>query len=116
MFFQAEPVTPRAVIIHVGKTLDFENAEAFSHFCRDAIAQGYQYFILDFSKTGVLDSSGLSAIFKLQREVSATGKVVFASLSDAVRVVVQITRIYRIFTLFPSTQAACKAVTAYVEA
>ncbi len=116
MLFQAEPVTPRSVIIHVGKTLDFENAELFSHLCGETLAQGYHHFILDFSKTGVLDSSGLGAIFKLQREIPSEGKIVFANLSDAVRVVVQITNIYRVFALYPTAQAACRALEKYAEA
>lgn len=116
MLFQAQPVTRRSVVIHVGKTLDFKNAEVFSHLCRDTLAQGYQHFILDFSKTGILDSSGLGAIFKLQRQISSGGKVVFASLSDAVRVVVQITHIYRVFPLYPTAQAARLALEKYAEA
>ncbi len=116
MFFQAEPVSPRSVIIHVGKMLDFENAEGFSHLCGEALAQGYQHFILDFSQTGVLDSSGLGAVYKLQRQIPAEGKVVFANLSDAVRVVVQITHIYRVFPVYPTTQTACRALEKYAEA
>ena len=116
MLFQAEPVTSHSVIIHVGKTLDFSNAEVFSHLCSETLTQGYHYFILDFSKTGILDSSGLGAIFKLQRQIPAEGKVVFADLSEAVRVVVQITNIYRVFTMFPTTEAACRTMNKYAEA
>ena len=46
MVFRAEPITSRFVVIHVGKTLDFENAELFSYLCHDTLAQGYQNFIL----------------------------------------------------------------------
>ena len=110
MHFEAEPATARAVIIHIGKTLDFANAEDFSHLCQDVLADGYQHFILDFSRTGILDSTGLGAIMQLRQQVAAEGRIVFASLSEAVRVVVQLTRIYREFALYPSVQAACKAL------
>ena len=100
-----------AAIVHVGKTLDFSNAKDFKKACFDRLQMGAQHFILDFSQTGILDSTGLGAIFSLYRETSRQeGKVVFASLTSPVRMVIQISKISRVFPSYTSVEAACSAL------
>jgi len=100
-----------AVIVHLDETLDFSNAGAFKAVCFDQIRLGTRHFVLDFSNTGILDSTGLGAIFALYRELSRLeGEVVFASLSTPVRVVIQISRIQQVFPSYKSVEAACEAV------
>jgi len=71
------------------------------------VQEGARNFILDFSDTGILDSTGLGSIFSLYRQVSPlNGQVVFASVSRPVQVVVQLTRTYKVFRQFPSVEAA----------
>ncbi len=110
-----EPTTQTSldqpVILRVGKSLDFKNADEFKQACQEKVAAGGRHFILDFSDTGLLDSMGLGAIFALHKQVTPQGgEVVFACLSRPVQVVVQITRIYRVFTSYPSLQAARAAL------
>ncbi len=100
-----------AVIVHLDETLDFSNAAAFKAVCFDRIHLGARHFVLDFSNTGILDSTGLGAIFSLYREVTRLeGQVVFACLSGPVQMVVHLTRIYKVFTSYPSLQAARTAL------
>ncbi len=100
-----------AAIVHVGKTLDYSNAKAFKEACFARVESGVRHFILDFSETGILDSTGLGAIFSLFRATSIhDGTVVFASLTSPVRMVIQISKISRVFTSFPSVEEACNAV------
>lgn len=110
MQFEAEPASEHSVIIYVGKALDLDSVEEFKHLCDVSVDHGFRNFILDFSRTGVLDSSGLGAIFALHRQLSSRGKVVFANPSTSVKVVMQITRVYRLFAHYPSIQEACRAV------
>ncbi len=99
------------VILRVGKSLDFKNADDFRQACQEKFAAGGRHFILDFSETSLLDSMGLGAIFALHKQVTPQGgEGVFACLSRPVQVVVQITRIYRVFTSYPSLQAARTAL------
>ncbi len=66
--------------------------------------------MLDFSGTGILDSTGLGVIFSLYRQLTpAGGQVVFASVSRPVQVVVQLTRTYKVFRQFPTVEAALQA-------
>ncbi len=110
MNFALEPISQHSVIVRVGKSLIFSNADAFKQVCLDRVRDGARYFILDFSETGILDSTGLSAIFSLHRRVvPLKGEVVFASVSPTVQVVVEVTRIYRVFQRYSSVEAAREA-------
>jgi len=107
MNFLIEPVTHDSVVIRVGKALDFRNAADFKAAAQEQVRSGVRSFILDFTDTGILDSTGLGSIFSLYRQVSPmSGQVVFASVSRPVQVVVQLTRTYKVFRQFPTVDAA----------
>ena len=111
MSFIIEPSNQETVIVKIGKALDFRNAAEFKTTCQDQVQSGARNFVLDFSETGILDSTGLGSIFSLYRQVSPlNGQVVFASVSRPVQVVVQLTRTYKVFRQFPSVDAACDAL------
>ncbi|WP_243663799.1 STAS domain-containing protein [Rhodothermus marinus] len=63
MSFSVEPLNAETVVIRVGKALDFRNAAEFKAICQEQVQNGVRNFILDFSETGILDSTGLGAIF-----------------------------------------------------
>lgn len=111
MNFSIEAVTQETVSVTIGKALDFRNAADFKTTCQEQVQSGARNFILDFSETGILDSTGLGSIFSLYRQVSPlNGQVVFASVSRPVQVVVQLTRTYKVFRQFPSVEAAREAL------
>ena len=111
MSFTAEPSDQETVVLKIGKALDFRNAAEFKSACNEQIRLGMRNFILDFSETGILDSTGLGSIFSVYRQVSPlNGQVVFASVSRPVQVVVQLTRTYKVFRQFPSVDAAREAM------
>jgi anti-sigma B factor antagonist len=111
MSFSIETVTQETVTVKIGKALDFRNAADFKTTCQDLVQSGARNFILDFSETGILDSTGLGSIFSLYRQVSPlNGQVVFASVSRPVQVVVQLTRTYKVFRQFPSVESAREAM------
>lgn len=98
-------------MVKIEKALDFRNAAEFKTLCQDQVRSGARNFILDFSDTGILDSTGLGSIFSLYRQVSPlNGQVVFAAVSRPVQVVVQLTRTYKVFRQFPSVEAARDAL------
>lgn len=112
MSFDVKSLSSETVVIHIGETLDFRNADEFKATFQEYVEEGVRQFILDFSNTEVLDSTGLGSIFSLYREISPDdGKVAFANVSEPVQVVVQLTRTYKVFRQFPSVQAAKEAFT-----
>ena len=117
MSFKIESFDAETVVVTIGKTLDFRNADEFKNACQEQVDSGKQNFILDFSDTGILDSTGLGSIFSLYRKVSpSNGQVVFASISRPVQVVVQLTRTYKVFRQFPSVSAAAEALSTAAQA
>lgn len=111
MSFELSVVNEETTVVQIGKALDFRNAAEFKKVCQDRVRDGSRNFILDFSETGILDSTGLGSIFSLYRQVSPlNGQVVFAAVSRPVQVVVQLTRTYKVFRQFPSVEAAQKAI------
>jgi anti-sigma B factor antagonist len=111
MNFQIEPFSQETLVVKIEKALDFRNAAEFKTLCQEQVRTGARNFILDFSETGILDSTGLGSIFSLYRQVSPlNGQVVFASVSRPVQVVVQLTRTYKVFRQFPSVEAAREAL------
>lgn len=111
MSFDVESLSSDTVVVHMGPSLDFRNADEFKSTFQEYVADDVQNFILDFSDTEVLDSSGLGAIFSLYRRISPDdGQVAFADVSRPVQVVVQLTRTYKVFNQFSSVQAAEEAL------
>lgn len=112
MSFDVDSLSSNTVVIDMGEALDFRNADEFKDTFQQHVEDGVRNFILDFSETEVLDSTGLGSIFSLYREISPDdGKVAFADVSRPVQVVVQLTRTYKVFRQFPSVQAAQEALT-----
>ena len=110
MNFTFQKASPTAVVVRIGKALDFRNAAEFKAACQEHARLGIRYYVLDFSSTGILDSTGLGVIFSLYRQLTpAGGQVVFASVSRPVQVVVQLTRTYKVFRQFPTVEAALEA-------
>lgn len=111
MSFDVESISSETVVIRMGEALDFRNADDFKDTFQDYVEDDVRNFILDFSDTEVLDSTGLGSIFSLYRRISPDdGKVAFADVSRPVQVVVQLTRTYKVFRQFPSVQAAKEAL------
>ena len=113
MSFQISQPAEHILVIAVGKALDFRNAAQFKATCQQHAGRGVRHFVLDFSETGILDSTGLGAIFSLYRQISPDeGQVYFAHVSRPVQVVVQLTRTYKVFRQFDTVAEAVRAVPA----
>lgn len=107
MSFAVRQVDPQTAVIQVGKSLDFRNAAQFKQICHNLILGGTRKLVLNFRDTGVLDSTGLGAIFSIYRQLTPLGgQIVFAETSRPVQVVVQLTRTFKVFKQYPSVAAA----------
>ena len=112
MSFTVDTISDDAAVVHIGNALDFRNAAEFKSAFQEQLEDGIRHFILDFSDTGILDSTGLGSIFSLYRQISPDdGQVVFAAVSRPVQVVVQLTRTYKVFKQYPSVEEAQEALT-----
>ncbi len=111
MSFTVESLSSDTVVIRMGEALDFRNTDEFKSTFQSQIEDDIRNFVLDFSETAVLDSTGLGSIFSLYRQISPEdGQVAFADVSRPVQVVVQLTRTYKVFRQFPTVDAAEEAL------
>lgn len=111
MNFSVDTITRDTAIVKVGEYLDYRNAPDFKVMLTNQIDQGTRIFILDFSETKVLDSTGLGSIFSVYHQtVALSGKICFAAVSIGIETVVQVTRSYKVFPQFRTVEAARKAI------
>lgn len=114
MSFETEYPISETCLIHIGAALDFRNVAQFKAAYLHEIEQGNRYFVLDFSQTGILDSTGLGAIFYLHRLIHPKGgRLMFAEPSRPVQVVVQLTRAFRFFQQFVTIEEALDRLDRY---
>lgn len=70
-----------------------------------------KHFVLDLSEVDFMDSAGLGALIaSLKRMTDRGGSLKLASLQKKPRMVLEITRAYRIFDIFSSVDEALAAV------
>ncbi len=111
MNFSVDPITKETTVVRIGDHLDFRNASDFKVILKDQVRQGARIFILDFSDTELIDSTGLGSLFNLYRQLARlNGTICFASASGAVKLTVELTRLYKAFPQFPTVETARKAV------
>ena len=91
------------------KALDASNAGALKEELKSTVAQ-HKQIVLDVGPVGFVDSSGLGAILSALRQANSLGgDIKLAQLSRPVRVVVELTRMHRIFEIFESVSAAVQS-------
>jgi len=106
-----EPTDEHTVVVRLGKVLDCRNAERFKAACQAMAQAGAHYFILDASEVGVLDSTGLGALFSLQRLLGPVeGTVAFAAPSYPVQTLMNMMKLYRVFPQYRSVEQAREAL------
>lgn len=76
-----------------------------------ASAPGLKTLVLDLSGVTFMDSSGLGVLIALLKRTSeAGGDIKLAGLRKEVRLVFEITRAYKIFDIFDSSEEALRVV------
>ena len=66
-----------------------------------------QKVIIDLEKVGYVDSSGLATLVEiLKKSKSQGGQLALAGLSDKVKSLFEITKLDKLFSIFPNQQAA----------
>ena len=79
------------------------NRQEFKQAILDAMEEGVRLVIVDFTRTGYIDSSGLGALVSLNRRLrDAGGDLRLVGLSDELRTLFELTRLDALFPLFAS--------------
>lgn len=89
-----------SVTIDLSGVLDIDSADEFREATGRMVDAGVVHFALGLDEVDYLDSSGLGALVALQRKVkSRSGGVELHGLQPAVRGVIELTRLDRVFTI-----------------
>lgn len=100
------------VVAPEGPRLDAEVAPAFRQALLQAIEQGHGNLIVDLHGIDFIDSSGLGALvsaFKRLKGAATEGDIRLANVQPPVNSVLEIIRLNRVFTRYPSVDEAVQS-------
>ena len=87
-------------LIRIGSQLIVGNREQLKEKVLKQLERGSRKFIVDFSKTDYIDSSGLGVLVTLSKKIREEGgELSLAELSEDLRILFELTRIDRLFLL-----------------
>ena len=97
------------LIAHLQMFLDHAGAENFKYVLQERMKTG-EIIILDLEKLVNIDTFGLDALLAAaQKAIEMESKIVLANVSADMQIVLDITKVYRVFEIFPSVDEALQA-------
>ena len=99
------------VVIELPERVDANNTQELMDLVRGAMGKGTEVFILDGTRTAVLDSTALGGLVSLLRTLkTSSGKIALVGLQDSVRRVLALAHLESVFALYPTVDAALTAL------
>ena len=94
------------LVAHLQMFLDQSGAENFKYVLQERMTPG-EKVVLDLEKLVNIDTFGLDALLAVaQKTLETESEIVLANVSCDMQIVLDITKIYRVFKIFPSVQDA----------
>ena len=112
MEFQCEQRGSVSIVKPLERRMDARSAPDFRRQMGDLIAAGHRQLVLDLSEVDFIDSSGLGAIVSSLKALGDQGDLLVVGTRPPVAQLFKLTRMDRVFRMFPETTAAVAAVTA----
>lgn len=105
-----ETLTSDVTVFQVGvERLDASKAPELRRELEPLLVDGAR-IVLDMSQVQFVDSSGLGVLLGCLRELNALGgDIKLADLTGAVRLLIELVRMHRVFEIHSSTEAAIRA-------
>ncbi|MGD0992699.1 MAG: STAS domain-containing protein [Gemmatimonadales bacterium] len=111
MAFNARKHPGGVVVVEVDGQLIVGNRQELKQKVLDALEAGDKKFLIDFSKTGYIDSSGLGVLVSLSKKIrDEGGDLRLAGLNDDLKTLFELTKLD---TLFAITDTATEALAAF---
>ena len=92
------------------KRIDASTATEFKQKLNDWIDSGNRRIVLNLSQVDFIDSSGLGAIISGLKKLGNDGNLVICTVKETVMSLFRLTRMDRVFDIFPSEEEAFRAV------
>jgi anti-sigma B factor antagonist len=100
------------VVTVTEKRLDAKIAVSFKDEMATLINAGETTVILDLAQVGFVDSSGLGAIVTSLKLIGRKGDLLVSGVKDDVMTMFTLTRMDRVFQMFPTTEDALNSLQA----
>ncbi len=100
----------QVVVIGVEGQLLVGNRKELSELVTQAVEDGDRKFVLDFTSTGFIDSSGLAALLALAHAIDdAGGQLRLAGLNEDLRSMLSLTKLEGVFAIDDVPEASVAA-------
>ena len=100
MTFTLSKQGPGIVVVGVEGQLIVGNRQDLKQKVLDALDGGSRKFVIDFSKTGYIDSSGLGVLVSLSKKVREQGgDLRLAGLNEDLQTLFELTKLDTLFTI-----------------
>lgn len=86
--------------------LDAAQSVRFKEELRDLSEQGAHHIVIDMHQINFMDSSGLGAVVTVLKQMGRDKTLQLAALTPAVDKVFKLTRMDKVFAIFPTVDAA----------
>jgi len=111
MPFSAREAASNVTVVTVEGQLIVANRQDLKQIVQDALDRGAKRFIIDFTPTAYIDSSGLGALVSISKRVrEAGGELRLAGLNEDLRSLFELTKLD---TLFHIADTPAEALAAY---
>lgn len=99
---------PKGVmVVTVDGQLIVGNRHELKQKVTDALDSGERKFLIDFTKTGYIDSSGLGVLVSLSRRIrEAEGDLRLSGLNEDLRTLFELTKLDTLFNIADTSSAA----------
>ena len=95
------------LVVRVEGQLIVGNRQELKELVQTALDQGERKILLDFGRTGYIDSSGLGALVSIAKKVrEAGGDLRLAGLNEDLRSLFELTKLDTLFTIAETPQQA----------
>ena len=110
MTFSLRKEAGGVVVVTVDGQLIVGNRQELKQQVIDALDGGARKFVVDFSKTGYIDSSGLGVLVSLSKKIREHGgDLRLAGLNEDLQTLFELTKLDTLFAITRTTQEALAA-------
>ena len=98
------------VVVNVDGQLIVGNRHELKQKILDALQSGEKRFVIDFTRTGYIDSSGLGVLVSLSKKIREVGgDLRLAGLNEDLHTLFELTKLDTLFAIVDSTEDALAA-------
>ena len=99
------------LVAHMQMYLDQVGAENFKYVLSERMKEG-EKIVLDLDKLVNIDNFGLDALLAMaQKALESNSVIKLARVSADMQIVLDITKVYRVFDIFPTVEDAIRSFT-----